>query len=164
MARGFWEQLLAFATLPLCVFCCCGGAQFAQELLDSLMPRIGTALGLFVTSSIVALHALALLGLGLNRGTPVSRASTALFGVATALVLGVGLTCVVMRWSPHSTVERYGGLFGVGIVLIALVILPCQILADRGTRSARVQWRQEAQQRACPGEPISRAEPDSPHA
>lgn len=157
MARGFWERLLAFLVLPLTIFCCCGGAHFVHNYLDSLAPKLGTGVGLFVSSSAVAFYVVCGLVYGVTHREPLRSGVPQAAGiVAGALGGGAALAWLVLGQFPGTALERNGGYLGIVLLLVGLASLPGIVISEFDRLHAEA-WAQqnaqrEVQQRARAGE------------
>jgi hypothetical protein len=163
MGRGFWECLLVPLTLPLLIVCGCGGAEFVQAWLDSLAPKLGTGIGLFVSATCATFYLIALVGLVVTRGVPL-RPVHACSIVLGSPAGGAGLTWLVMSQFPGTGVESNGGLLGIGVLLLALVVLPLTVLENRSEIDGPVETEQERVQRLRTAELMRGRNPGAPDA
>jgi hypothetical protein len=151
MARGFWEHLLALLFLLLSVFCCCGVTRYTQEYVDALVPRLGTGIGVFISTSLAAFYLVAALSAGITRSEPFRARYGVTLILAGAFLGGAGFTALVMKCFPGTNFEQHTGLFGFGLLLFTLAILPFHIIESRQWRLAQAQARQEALERIRSG-------------
>ena len=163
MGHGLWEHLLVPLALPLLIVCGCGGAEFVQAWLDSLSPKLGTGIGLFVSATCGTFYLIALVGLVVTRGAPLRPVH------ACAIVLGspaggAGFAWLVLSQFPGTDVERNGGLVGVGLLLLALVVLPLTVLENRAADFGPPETEQERVQRLRTAELMRERDPESPDA
>lgn len=165
MGRGFWEHLLVPLTLPVIIFCCSGGAESVRDWLDALSPKLGTGIGLFISATCAAFYPLALASIALNRGEPVRVAWQVAALVGGSLVGGAGLTWLILDQFPDTNAARSGGLIGVGMLLIAFVVLPITVLENRHLNfDPPVETEQERVQRLRTAELMREREPETPDA
>jgi hypothetical protein len=150
--------------LPLSFFCCCGVTRFTQGYIDASVPRLGTAIGLFVTASLAAFYLAAAVGAALTHGEPFRVRYGAAVILAGTLLGGAGLTWLVMDCFPRTKFERHAGLIGFGLLLFVLAILPFHIIENRRFRLLEAQARQDELERIRSGEaPVGAdAEPPDP--
>lgn len=147
MGRSLLADLLWLVLLPLLLFGWCGGSHLLQVWLDSLAPRLGTGIGVFVVSAFVSFFLLAVAVATVNnRALEHSRAVRATARTAS-VAGGAAFTGLVLSEFPETEFAHLAGWSGLSLLVLLAISGLESLLTRRELRNAAARSHQEEQQR-----------------